>query len=104
MNLIDSLYKQGCKRIYVAIDFGKFDEIIAKQSEYELLESKYSDKFERFEVWRRTENLGVAASVITAVSNMKFLLLKPAIYSFQLLVCITICVELKIDLIPSAIL
>ena len=67
MNLIDSLYKQGCKRIYIAIDFGKFDEITAKQSEYELLESIYSDKFERFEVWRRTENLGVAASVITAI-------------------------------------
>jgi hypothetical protein len=67
MKLIDSLYDQGCKRIYIAIDFGKFDEIIAKQSEYELLESMYSDKFERFEVWRRTENLGVAASVITAI-------------------------------------
>ena len=67
MNLIESLYKQGCKKIYIAIDFGKFDEIIDKQSEYELLERMYSDKFERFEVWRRNENLGVAASVITAI-------------------------------------
>jgi hypothetical protein len=67
LNLIDALHKQGCKRVYIAIDNGKNDEILRCQSSFKYLEDKYVSKFEKFEVWRRTDNLGVAASVITAL-------------------------------------
>lgn len=67
INLIDSLLRQGCKSLYVAVDFGKTPEIVSNQQKYEILESRFAHKFEKFEVWRRTENLGVAASVITAI-------------------------------------
>jgi hypothetical protein len=67
MSLIDSLLSQGCRRMYVAIDFGNTNDVIASQSEFSFLEVKYRDKFEVFQVWRRGENLGVAVSVITAI-------------------------------------
>ncbi len=67
LKLIDSLYKQGCRRVYIAIDYGKSEEILRCQSDFDYLESNYASKFEKFEVWRRTDNLGVAASVITAL-------------------------------------
>ena len=67
LKLIDALHKQGCKRVYIAIDYGKSEEILRCQSDFDYLESNYASKFEKFEVWRRTNNLGVAASVITAL-------------------------------------
>jgi len=65
--LLDALFKQGCKRVYIAIDYGATEEILRCQSAFQYLESKYARMFEKFEVWQRTENLGVAASVITAL-------------------------------------
>ena len=67
MKLIDSLLAQGCKRLYIAIDFGKDNIVASSQIEYDSLEIRYENKFERFKIWRRTENLGVAVSVITAL-------------------------------------
>lgn len=67
IKLIDSLLNQGCKRLYIAIDFGKDNIIASNQIEYDGLRIKYENKFERFEIWRRTKNLGVAVSVITAL-------------------------------------
>jgi hypothetical protein len=65
--LLDALFKQGCKRVYIAIDHGTTEEILRCQSAFDCFESKYVLMFEKFEVWRRTDNLGVAASVITAL-------------------------------------
>lgn len=67
MKLIDSLLAQGCKRLYIAIDFGKDNIVASSQIEYDSLKIRYENKFERFKIWRRTENLGVAVSVITAL-------------------------------------
>lgn len=67
MAILDTLYEQGCKKVYVAIDFGKTDALIIKQLIFNSLEAAYSSKFDVFKVWRRSENLGVAVSVITAI-------------------------------------
>jgi hypothetical protein len=67
VRLIESLHNQGCKRIYIAIDSGKTKEIKSKQSNYNSLKDRYQYKFDKFEIWQRHKNLGVAVSVITAI-------------------------------------
>ena len=39
MAILDTLYEQGCKKVYVAIDFGKTDALIIKQLIFNSLES-----------------------------------------------------------------
>lgn len=67
IRLIESLHIQGCKRIYIAIDSGKTKETKLRQSNYTSLKDKYQYKFDKFEIWQRHKNLGVAVSVITAL-------------------------------------
>jgi len=66
--VVDACLRAGVDRIYVAIDGPRDAQTVEIQSQMRSYLSNLSDSSDAsFFVWERTENLGIAVSVITAI-------------------------------------
>lgn len=67
-SILKTLEELGPRRVYIAIDGPKNLEIKELQIGYmEIMQTVTENKILRLEIWRRSENLGIGASIISAL-------------------------------------